>query len=133
MLSQKTIQAGLKPVEGLYNPLIAKHHLNIHAPQFIGMERGTITGIERTNNAVVIKTEPVKAKITLFRGMFPLTHIDLTHRNPKYSILDRHPLFIEYQNKTWLMDYGKKQIKVKGKRIPFSKIKWDKARLRKVV
>jgi hypothetical protein len=133
MISQKAIQDGLKPVEKLYNPLIAKYHLNLISPQFVGMERGTIKGIENRKDRVVIKTEPVKANITLFKGHFPLTHVDLVHRNPRYTILERHPMFVKYQNKLWVVDYSKKMLKAKGKKIPFSKVKWGKAKLRKVV
>jgi hypothetical protein len=66
-----------KGMKATYNILQTPKVIEAFHPQFIGISRNAIDNIEDRNDAIVIKSKPVKASITFFRGRIPITHINL--------------------------------------------------------
>jgi hypothetical protein len=66
-----------KNMKATYNILATPKVIEAFHPQFIGIDKDAIQDIEDRNDVVVIKSKPVKASITFFRGRIPITHVNL--------------------------------------------------------
>lgn len=72
--TRRDIPKGMKKT---YNILATPKVLEAFHPQFIGIDKDAISDIEDRNDVVVIKSKPVKASITFFKGRIPISHVNL--------------------------------------------------------
>jgi hypothetical protein len=66
-----------KGMKKTYNVLETPKFIEAFHPQFIGISKDAIQDIEDRNDVVVIKSKPVRASITFFKGKIPISHINL--------------------------------------------------------
>lgn len=66
-----------KGMKATYNILQTPKVLEAFHPQFIGIDKDAISDIEDRNDIVVIKSKPVRASITFFKGKIPISHVNL--------------------------------------------------------
>lgn len=71
---RRDIPKGMKTT---YNMFTTDKYIEAFHPQFIGIDKDAISDIEDRNDVVVIKSKPVRASITFFKGKIPISHVNL--------------------------------------------------------
>jgi hypothetical protein len=67
----------LRSVRKTYNIFTTPNKLEIFHPQFIAVDRRLVNRIDENDDLIEISTKPSVAKIRLFKGRIPLTHVNI--------------------------------------------------------